>query len=269
MEEGAAFMANYKVLFLDIDGTLVRPDDTIENSTKEAISQVQAKGLEVFLTTGRPLHEIGDLAKELNIHSLIGYNGAHAIYKGEDIFQEPMNSSTVSNFIEIAKDNHHEVVLYTNSKNAFTNLDSEIITEFMEKFHLHKNKRYDPSINNAVLGMTLVNLKKDDPALYNKEEGIHLSQVNVEGMRHCYDVIRDRVNKGYGVQVVLKQLGINKDCSIAFGDGMNDKEMLQNVGEGFAMGNGHPDLFQYAKHRTTNVTDSGIYNGLKKLGLVD
>jgi hydroxymethylpyrimidine pyrophosphatase-like HAD family hydrolase len=161
------------------------------------------------------------------------------------------------------------VVLYTNSKNVFTNLDSGIITEFMHKFHLHKNEPYSPSVNSSILGMTLVNLKKDDPVLYNNEEGIHLSQVNVEGMRHCYDVIRDSVNKGYGVQVVLKRLGINKESSIAFGDGMNDKEMLQNVGESFVMGNGHPDLFKYAKHKTTKVTDSGIYNGLKKLGLVN
>ncbi|NHC38854.1 HAD family phosphatase [Bacillus sp. MM2020_1] len=261
-------MTNYKVLFLDIDGTLVRPDDTIEDSTKEAISQVQAKGIEVFLATGRPLHELKELAKELNIHSFIGYNGAYAIYKGEDLFQEPMKSSTVQSFLEIAKDNEHEVVLYTNSKNVFTNLTSEIITDFMQKFHLHKNEAYSPSINHAVLGMTLVNLKKEDPALYNKENGIHLSQVNVEGMRHCYDVIRDSVNKGYGIQVVLKQLGINKESSIAFGDGMNDKEMLQQVGESFAMGNGYSDLFQYAKHKTTEVTDSGIYNGLKMLGLV-
>jgi len=262
-------MTNYKVLFLDIDGTLLRPDDTIEDSTKEAISQVQAKGLEVFLATGRPLHEIGELAKELNIHSFIGYNGAYAIYKGEEIFQKPMNSSTVRNFLEIAKENQHEVILYTNSKNVFTNLDSEIITEFMHKFHLHKNEAYSPSVDSAVLGMTLVNLKKKDPVLYNNEEGIHLSQVNVEGMRHCYDVIRDSVNKGYGVQVALKRLGIKKESSIAFGDGMNDKEMLQHVGESFAMGNGHPDLFQYAKHKTTEVTDAGIYNGLKKLGLVN
>jgi Cof subfamily protein (haloacid dehalogenase superfamily) len=261
-------MGNYKVLFLDIDGTLLRPDDSIEDSTKEAIAQVQSIGLEVFLATGRPLHEIDELAKELNIHSFIGYNGAYAIYKGADIFQKPMNSSTVKNFLTIAKENDHEVVLYTNSKNVFTNMESEILTDFMHKFHLHKNEPYSPSVNNAVLGMTLVNLKKEDPSLYQNDEGIHLSQVNLEGMRHCYDVIRDSVNKGYGVQVVLERLGIDKESSIAFGDGMNDKEMLQNVGEGFAMGNGHPDLFQYAKHRTTNVTDSGIFNGLKMLCLV-
>ncbi|WP_026563701.1 Cof-type HAD-IIB family hydrolase [Bacillus sp. UNC41MFS5] len=263
-------MTNYKVLFLDIDGTLVRPDDTIEDSTKEAISQVQANGLEVFLATGRPLHEIDELAKELNIHSFIGYNGAYAIYKGKDLYQKPMSSATVENFLEIAKENQHEVVLYTNSKNVFTNIEAEIITDFMHKFHLHKNEPYSPSVNSAVLGMTLVNLKKEDPALYQKnEDGIHLSQVNVDGMRHCYDVIQDSVNKGFGVQVVLERLGIDKESSIAFGDGMNDKEMLQNVGEGFAMGNGHPDLFQYAKHKTTEVTDSGIFNGLKMIGLIN
>jgi hydroxymethylpyrimidine pyrophosphatase-like HAD family hydrolase len=45
--------------------------------------------------------------------------------------------------------------------------------------------------------------------------------------------------------------------------------MLMTVGEGFAMGNAHPDLFAYAKHKTTAVTDSGIFNGLKTLGLLD
>jgi len=262
-------MIDYKVLFLDIDGTLLTPDGTIEESTKAAISQVQASGLEVFLATGRPLHEIDDLAKELNIRSFIGYNGAYAIYQGEDIFQEPMDPVLVKHFIKIASEHQHEVVLYTNNKNVFTNMDAPVMRKFIKMFHLYKNESYSPLFNNDVLGMTIVNLKKDDVALYEKEDSIHLSQVNVEGMRHCYDVIRDKVNKGYGIQMVFKRLGISRECSIAFGDGMNDKEMLQIAGESFAMGNGHPDIFQYAKHKTTEVTDSGIYNGLKMLGLVD
>lgn len=80
-------MTNYKILFLDIDGTLLRPDDTIEDSSKKAIAEVKKKGIEVFLATGRPLHEISHIAEELNIESFIGYNGAYAIHKGEDIFR--------------------------------------------------------------------------------------------------------------------------------------------------------------------------------------
>jgi Cof subfamily protein (haloacid dehalogenase superfamily) len=262
-------MTQYNALFLDIDGTIIKPDDTIEASTKEAILQVQEKGLKVFLATGRPIHEIKELGEELNIHSYIGYNGAYAIYNGEDLFQEPMNAETVTHFLTIAKQQHHEMVMYTNNKNIFTNLHSPSIEEFIESFHLRKNESYSPSVNYDVLGITLVNLDSDAVRMYQNEEGIHLSQINVEGMQHCYDVIRDKVNKGYGIKMVLKHLGIEKESSIAFGDGMNDMEMLMSVGEGFAMENGHPDLFQYAKHKTTAVTDSGIFNGLKILGLVD
>ncbi|MDQ6599174.1 HAD family phosphatase [Bacillus salipaludis] len=261
-------MPEYKVLFLDVDGTILRPDDTIEASTKEAISTVQEKGIEVFLATGRPLHELDKIAEELNIHSFIGYNGAYAVYNQEDLFKEYMNEENVKQFLQIAADNQHEAVLYTNDSNAFTHLESPIAAQFIEKFHIHKNSSYTTSLGNQILGITLMNLKEGDVEHYKNNDGIHLSQVHLEGLKHCYDVIRDKVNKGIGIQMVLKHLGIDKESSIAFGDGMNDKEMLMSVGEGFAMGNGHPDLFQYAKHKTTEVTNSGIYNGLKKLGLV-
>jgi len=261
-------MTDYKILFLDVDGTILQPDNTIENSTKEAIQKVQEKGLEVFIATGRPLHELDDLAKELNIHSFIGYNGASAVSKGRDIFQEWMDGNTVQRFLDIAQTNDHEMILYTNERNLFTSMDSPIVKRFMKSFHLYMNDLYSPSFINQILGITLMNVKEDELKLYDAE-GIHLSQVSVNGIENCYDVIRDKVNKGIGVQEIMKQLGIHQEQSIAFGDGMNDKEMLESVGEGFAMGNAHPDLFSFAKHRTTEVTNSGIYNGLKKLGLMD
>jgi Cof subfamily protein (haloacid dehalogenase superfamily) len=262
-------MSEYKVLFLDIDGTIIKSDDSIDETTVNAIRQVQGKGIEVFLATGRPLHEIRELADELKIHSLIGYNGAFGIYQGKDLFQEPMKKEIVKQFIDIAKQNKHDLVLYTKDQNIFTDLEANCVKEFIEKFHLHKNDTYSPGKDYEVLGMTLINVETKDTSLYKFEEQIHLSQVNLEGMRHCYDVIRDNVNKGIGVQFILNHLGLVKENAIAFGDGLNDKEMLMNVSEGFAMGNGHPDLFQYAKHKTTTVDDSGIYNGLKTLGIVE
>ncbi|RBW69734.1 HAD family hydrolase [Bacillus taeanensis] len=263
-------MTNYKILFLDIDGTTLTPDDTIEESTKKAVAEVKQKGVEVFLATGRPLHEIAEIAEELSIESFIGYNGAYAIHKGEDIFKTPMNASTVGKFVETANQNNHEFVLYTHEKNIFSNIESDIVEKFIKAFHMRKNDRFSEDVLHQILGITLMNLAENEPALYEKEDtSIHLSQVNVDGLRHCYDVIRDTVNKGFGIEHILNMLDIPKEAAIAFGDGMNDKEMLSTVGEGFAMGNAHPDLFQYAKHKTTKVTDSGIYNGLKSLGLVN
>ncbi|MBS4205672.1 HAD family hydrolase [Lederbergia citrea] len=262
-------MLNYQVLFLDIDGTILKPDHTYDASTKDAIIQVQEKGVKVFLATGRPLHEIRDLAEELNIHSFIGYNGALAVYQERTIVNEPMNEDTVKQFVEIAKENGHEMVLYTSEKNYFTALEKPVVKDFIDKFQMKQNEQFTLDIANQILGATLINLKEEDPSLYQVDDSYHFSQVNVEGLLHCYDVIRDNVNKGRAIKTILDLMDIPKEKAIAFGDGMNDKEMLHAAGESFAMGNAHPDLFAYANHKTTSVMDSGIFNGLKSIGLVD
>ena len=261
-------MPHYKILFLDIDGTILKPDDTIEESTKLAISEMKQQDIEVVLATGRPIHEISELGKELNITSYIGYNGALGIYEGKTIFAEPMKSCDVQSIIDTAMKNGHQVVLYTSVNNYLTNLDSSLVKDFLKQFHLRKNSLFTEKVLNDILGMTIITSGISGHEIYEFDEGIHLSQVNIEGMEHCYDVIRDRVNKGVGVEFLLKRLGIERESSIAFGDGMNDKEMLSYVGDGFAMGNAHPDLFKHAKHTTTEVTNSGIYTGLKSLGLI-
>src|SRR5690625_4568424 len=74
---------DYKSVFLDIDGTILKPDHTFTNSTKNAIHQMRTKGIEVFLATGRPLHELDELANQLDVHSFIGYNGAYATHNDQ------------------------------------------------------------------------------------------------------------------------------------------------------------------------------------------
>ena len=262
-------MTNYRALFLDIDGTILRPDHTIEESTKQAIKQVNEKGIEVFLATGRPLHEVDTIADELNIHSFIGYNGAFATYDNKEIVNVTMDASTIKQYLSVAKTHGHELVLYTSNRSLFTSLDTGEVKEFIKRFEIQKYELFTLDNINDILGITLINLNEDELALYQTDNQIYMSQVNVDGLRHCYDVIQEKVNKGSAIKTILSMLNIPKEKAIAFGDGMNDKAMLEYVGESFAMGNANPELFNYAKHRTTDVTDSGIYNGLRKLGLVD
>ncbi|KAB7673179.1 HAD family hydrolase [Bacillus sp. B1-b2] len=260
---------HYKILFLDIDGTILTPNDTIQDSTKQAVHLIKEKGMEIFLATGRPLHEIMDIGEELGIHSFIGYNGAYAIHNGKDVFKVPMSADLITNYLDIAKDNDNELILYTNANNLLTNPNGVITQEFCKKFHLRQNRTFTLEDKENILGMTITNVKEETIQTYEAYPDIHLSQVNIDGFKHSYDVISDKVNKGFAVSFILKELGIDKEHSIAFGDGLNDKEMLQTVGEGFAMGNAHDKLFSYAKHKTTSVTDNGIFNGLKQLGVIE
>src|SRR5690606_4157865 len=175
----------------------------------------------------------------------------------------------VLDFVAIAKKHGHEIVLYTSEKNYFTSMDSSHVDLFIDKFQTKYNELFTTDVADQILGATLINLQPEEVELYEIDSSYHFSQVNVDGLRHCYDVIRDTVNKGEAVKKILHVMNIEKEAAIAFGDGMNDKEMLSAVGEGFAMGNANPDLFAYGNRKTTAVTDSGVYNGLKTLGVVD
>nr|WP_084040890.1 Cof-type HAD-IIB family hydrolase [Gracilibacillus boraciitolerans] len=263
-------MKNYQTLFLDIDGTILKQDHTIENTTKLAVKQAQEKGIEVFLATGRPLHEVYDIAEELQINSFVGYNGAYALYQDKTVVNEPISASIIDHFLQIAKDNGHEMILYTDQFNLLTSTTNSTVKYFVDYFGFKDYQLYNNQFRDKILGITIMNVKPHEPVLYDlKNEEIYFSQVNVKGLEHCYDVIRENVNKGQAIKEILERLDISADMAIAFGDGMNDKQMLEFVGDSFAMGNASPEVFQYAKHRTTSVEDSGIYNGLKQLGIID
>src|SRR5699024_1036335 len=147
--------------------------------------------------------------------------------------------------------------------------DTPAVQTFLDTFQLTTNALWHPDVKANILGVTLIGVDDDSLSHLSVPTGIHLSPVHVGDVQDAYDIIRHNVNKGQVVQKVLETMNISQTVAIAYGDGMNDKEMLQVVGEGFAMGNAHPDLFSYAKQRTNTVDYSGIYNGLKQLGVID
>lgn len=262
-------MPDIKIVFLDIDGTILRPDDTIEESTKNAVAQLKEKGIEVFLATGRPLHEIKDIGDELSISSYIAYNGAFAIHHEETLFNEPLPPSLVDSLLKATIENNFDIVLYSKNTNIFPSMESEIVKDFIKTFHLKKNVLSSENQKEEILGSTIITTQEHAEKKFEHLTEIHLSSVNVEGMKNCRDVIREKVNKGVAVKAVLATLQLSPEQAAAFGDGMNDKEMLSAVAHGFAMGNANPELFSYAKYKTTDVESSGVYNGLKSIGLIE
>ena len=264
-------MNPYKIVFLDIDGTIVTADNSIQESTKEAVRQLQNKGIDVVLATGRTLHEIFFLVEELHIDSMIGYNGAYGVYRGQCIWKKPLSGPFVEHFLHIAGEYGHDLVLFSKNRSFWNRIDSPLAAEFMEKFHIQKNAPLTQPAKDEFLSVNVITTGENDYKLYEAFGGVTLARVNIalQKIKYCYDVVRNEANKGKAVKAFLEHLGIQKEESVAFGDAKNDIEMLKNVGESFAMGNADPELFRYAKHKTTSVEDSGVYNGLKSLGLIE
>ena len=78
------------------------------------------------------------------------------------------------------------------------------------------------------------------------------------------DVYRKGFKKGTGVQYMYERLGIPKENTYAFGDGINDIEMFELVGHGIAMGNAIDELKAVAEAVTDDVTDNGVAHYFEK-----
>ncbi|MCS0543492.1 HAD hydrolase family protein, partial [Aeromonas veronii] len=170
-------MPDIKIVFLDIDGTILRTDDTIEESTKKAVANLQQSGIEVFLATGRPLHEITDIGDKLSISSYIAYNGAFAIHRGVTLFNEPLPASLVDNLLHTIKENNYDIVLYSQNKNIFNSMESKIVKEFIKTFHLRKNAIYDETKKEKILCSTIITTEEHSETYFEHIDGIHLSSV--------------------------------------------------------------------------------------------
>jgi hydroxymethylpyrimidine pyrophosphatase-like HAD family hydrolase len=75
-------------------------------------------------------------------------------------------------------------------------------------------------------------------------------------------------SKAEGIEKVIEHLGTPSERQVAFGDALNDLEMLKQIEHSFAMGNGMDQVKHTAKYITTRVDEDGIYNGLKQLNLI-
>jgi HAD superfamily hydrolase (TIGR01484 family) len=87
--------------------------------------------------------------------------------------------------------------------------------------------------------------------------------------RYALDVLPKGTSKLVGIKAALKSLNANIEDAYAFGDGLNDFEMIKHVGNGVVMENGHPEIKKVAQYITTSCDEDGILNGLRHYELVD
>jgi len=259
---------SYKIVFLDIDGTILPRNHEIQESTKVAIQELQAKGIHVVIATGRPLIYTVDIADELGINNIITFNGAYARHQGKELFSKEMDKAFIQHALSTAKQQKHNLTLQTIKRNYIAHYSDEPLPEFLFN-NLHPPLKFEEfKTSETILGATLFLPYHTNSSPYSQGNEYSFSPWTSHYEFSIFDVTSKSVNKGTAIEDYLKLLGISSEEAVAFGDGMNDVEMLSYVGMGVAMGNAQPGLLPYSNMQTSSVENDGIYNGLKVLGLL-
>jgi len=272
------------LVFFDVDGTLVTRNNNIPKSTIQAIEQLKQNDILPVIATGRAPVLIREVAKELKIDSYISMNGQYIVCQGEVIYENPIDMSLVDRVVEFATERQDGIILsaadeliansaisLVNRGSLFTFLKGLVglIPDRIQLYLWNRMMKKVPDkedyADKEILMMN-INANQEEEVAYREifDEYLTFTRANERSM----DIINKGVSKAKGAQKMMDQLGVSKGQTYAFGDGLNDLELVQFVGTGVAMENGFEELKAVSDFITTSVFDDGIANGLKKLKLI-
>ncbi|SHF41609.1 sugar-phosphatase [Caloramator proteoclasticus] len=265
----------YKLIALDMDGTLLNENKEISKSNLEAIQFARRKGIKVVLATGRPTKGIEKYLKELNLidenEYAVSYNGAvvQEVKSGKIIAKNVMSLDDLKQLYNLSKElnvNIHALTpnsCITPKINQYSELEAtmnNIPLEIVDFDAIDKNTTIvkimfvDPE---EKLNKVIELLPKE---LYDKYTIVRSAPFFLE-------FLNKKVNKGFGVRLLAEKLGIKPSEVICIGDAENDIHMIEFAGLGVAMGNAFPEVKKKADYVTKTNEEDGVAHVIKKFVL--
>ena len=259
-----------KIAFFDIDGTLINVPTglmTPSQATIQVLKQFQEKGNLIFIATARgAIPFSSDL---IEFDGFIGNDGHYITYNHEVLLDDLFHLDEINQMISVFEANDGRFIFSGHHHSWTTYWEDEYMQQHSLMFS-HTTKRPDNLIEvfeakdiEAIACCVMFKNVEDLTAAYNALKD-DFTMVAYETGIIRMDVYRKGFTKGTAVKHVYEQLHISKENTYAFGDGINDKEMLQLVGHGIAMGNAIDELKEVADEITLPVTEDGIADYFEK-----
>ena len=257
----------YKMIVLDLDGTLTNNKKEITPRTKQALMQAQAAGVHVVLASGRPTYGIVPLAEELKLKEndgfILAFNGGKIIdcTNNEVLFEQKLDEQLVPILFQKAKKAGMEILTYQGEGIAATNKDDEYVQHeaFINKMPV---TQYDDFLNQLVYPINKCLIVGDPTPLHELE--IRLAK-ELEGKMDVYrsadfflECVPLGIDKARALDRLISSLRISREEVIACGDGYNDLSMIRFAGLGVAMANAAQDIQSEADFVTLSNEEDGV-----------
>jgi Cof subfamily protein (haloacid dehalogenase superfamily) len=258
-------LMNKKMIFFDIDGTLLDHEQKVPDSTKDAIAYLKTIGHEVAIATGRAPFMFESLRIDLGIDSYVCLNGQYVVFKGIVIFRNAIGDSLLHSLTEAVVAHDHAIVYMGVNEMKSNVAEHRYIQSSIGPLHI-EIPGHDPLyyLHHDVYQAMVFCPQDDEPVYRSTFTDLHFVRWHPVSM----DVVPATGSKAQGIARMIEATGIAREDTYAFGDNYNDIEMLKFVGHGVSMGNA-PDLVKKAaKYVTKNVNDDGVLHGLKLVGLL-
>lgn len=269
----------YKLLVLDVDGTLLNDEREISKRTLAALLKVQQMGVRIVLASGRPTYGLMPLAKTLELGNyggfVLSYNGCQIIkaQNGEILFERRINPEMLPYLEKKARKNGFAIFTYHNDTLITDSPDNEYIKNeaLLNNLKIIKEDEFSTAIDFAPCKCMLVSDKEE--ALIELEQHWEKRLAGtLDAFRsepYFLEVVPCGVNKANTLGALLEHLEVTREEAIAVGDGVCDVTMLQLAGMGVAMGHSQDSVKVCVDYVTASNEEDGVALAVEKLILAE
>ena len=259
-----------KIIFSDMDGTLLTSENKLPVGFDEMIAELKRRNVIFAPASGRQYASLlRSFPKYRNEFLFVAEGGTLVMQHGKEIFSHTMEVETVKKVLEVGATLNDIMCVWCGKMDSYIlrEFDKPEYTDDMEKYYTHRvvvdswDEVDDTPIKVALYDRT-GNAKEN---IYDKLAAFYDTLQVVQTIDWWVDVSSLGANKGEAIEHVQQALNIKPEECAAFGDYMNDCEMLQAVGYSFTMANAHPDLKKFAKFETLSCDEGGVLVGIRKL----
>ena len=265
----------YKLLVLDVDGTLLNNEKQISKRTLSAMLKVQHMGIRIVLASGRPTSGLIPLANALELGNfggfILSYNGCQVIKadNGEVMFERRINPEQIPYLEKKSRKNNFSIFTYHDDYILTDNASDPHIRREAELNNLKIVEEEEFSIAIDFAPCKCVLVSDDEEALRGLEN--HWKR-RLDGVLDVFpsepyflEVVPCGVDKANTLALLMEQLGVTREEVIAFGDGVADVTMLQLAGKSVAMGHAPDSVKVCADYVTASNEEDGVAQAVEKL----
>ena len=289
----------YKLVTVDLDGTLLNSYGEVTENTKEKIKKIQEKGVEIMIASGRPIDSIKTIAEEINSKKyFIAGNGAiiYDIQKEKIIYEKYIPRQKIIEIAKICEENNISYNIYTEKNIITQDLKYNVLYYYKENLKKDANK-----ITSIIKVDSILEYVKNEPnikclkiTVCDENQTIFKSivrrlraieNIDVMDVSHMSrkvfkqgtedieigyfytEISSTQVNKWQAIKYLLPILQIKPEEVIGIGDNINDKDMIENAGVGVCMGQSTPVIKEISDEITDSNTEEGVANVLEKIFL--
>lgn len=238
----------FRAIVSDLDGTLLNAEHKIGDFTIETLRKLAAKGVDIYFATGRNLPDVKHIISKVDISEamLATSNGARANFlSGEQVFANYLPEQIAFELMNIDFDRTSVCLNSYQGDDWFINVDIEQLKKYHKDsgysyqvvdFSQHHGRQTEKVFYIAKTPQDLEPIEQKIRATYG--DSVYMTYSTPQ----CLEVMNNTVSKANALKQLVALRGYTLADCIAFGDGMNDVEMLASVGKGCVMGNADPRL---------------------------